>query len=410
MMRSKWILSLLLGAVAIGLWASRADAKDYVVPLHDGKVKVKELNAAISDELHVISLPTSTEIDLNSPEGADFLCAVNACLWDGCSLQTTRESAVLKLVPPVKGTCNAMRRMTRIIAAERAPIATAAQARRWGLNIPDQINGNLPLVVLVHGLDADQNDCAPLGNLLRASGYQVAYFSYPGDQPIEDSAAMLATSMRILHDHFPNIRVRLVCHSMGGLVARRYVEGPKYAGGVDRLIMVGTPNHGSSWAHFRTALSVQEHYYLRADPDWAWTWLITEGMGEAGDDLLPGSDFLKDLNAHPRRDGVKYTIIAGNKSGVDKAEANVVDSVADWMPTRARNWWGFRHCYHGLVSVATHLRDKTSDGDGPVSLKSAKLKGVKDFVVLPADHVTLFIAPPGHEPVALGTIRERLKG
>jgi hypothetical protein len=133
-------------------------------------------------------------------------------------------------------------------------------------------------------------------------------------------------------------------------------------------------------------------------------------MGEAGDDLLPGSDYLKDLNAKPRRDGVKYTIIAGNKSGVDKAEANVVDSVADWMPMRARHWWGFGHCYRGLVSVATHLRDKTGDGDGPVSLKSAKLKGVKDFVVLPADHVTLFIAPPGQEPVALGAIRERLKG
>ena len=44
-----------------------------------------------------------------------------------------------------------MRRMTRIIAAERAPVATAAQARRWGLNIPDRINGNLPLVVQVGG-------------------------------------------------------------------------------------------------------------------------------------------------------------------------------------------------------------------------------------------------------------------
>jgi hypothetical protein len=45
-----------------------------------------------------------------------------------------------------------------------------------------------------------------------------------------------------------------------------------------------------------------------------------------------------------------------------------------------------------------------------VSLKSAKLKGVSDFVVLPGDHVTLFIAPQGQEPVALATIRERLKG
>jgi len=335
---------------------------------------------------------------------------VNACLWNGCALETTKDSAILKLAPTAQGKCNAMRRMTRIIAAERAPVATAAQARRWGLTIPDVITDKRPVVVLVHGLDADKNDCAPLGSALHDAGYQVGYFSYPGDQPIEDSAGMLARSIRLLHDRFPNIRVEFVCHSMGGLVARAYIEGPEYPGGVDRLIMVGTPNHGSRWAHFRTALSVQEHYYLRADPDWAWTWLITEGMGEAGDDLLPDSDFLKELNARPRRDGVKYTIIAGNKSGVDKAEANVVDSVSECSTERTRGWWGFGHCYRGLVAVANHLREKSSDGDGPVSLKSAKLKGVNDFVVLPADHVSLFITPPGREPVALGAIRERLKG
>jgi hypothetical protein len=107
---------------------------------------------------------------------------------------------------------------------------------------------------------------------------------------------------------------------------------------------------------------------------------------------------------------VRYTIIAGNKSGVDRVEANVVDSVAGWVPVRARGWWGFGHCYRGLVSVAEKLRDRTSTGDGPVALKSAKLKGVKDFVVLPADHVSLFIPTPAGPPVALGAIRERLKG
>jgi pimeloyl-ACP methyl ester carboxylesterase len=393
----------------VGL-AGAVGAKEYVLPLREGKVKVREMNAAISGELHVITIPTSREVDLNGPEGADFLLAVNACLWKGCSLETRPGEAVLRLEPPAKGTCMAMRRMARVIAAERAPAATAAQARHWGLVIADKINPKLPLVVLIHGVDADKNDCAPLGTMLRDAGYQVAYFSYPGDQPIEDSAAMLARSMRLLHEQFPTVRTDFVCHSMGGLVARRYIEGEEYKGGVHRLIMVGTPNHGSGWAHFRTALSVQEHYYLRADPEWAWTWLITEGMGEAGDDLLPGSDFLKDLNARPRREGVHYTIIAGNKSGVNRAEANVVDSVADWMPVRARRWWGFGHCYRGLVSVATHLREKTSDGDGPVSLKSAELKGVKDVVVLPGDHVSLFLPTASGPPMALAVIRERLKG
>ncbi|MFA4872506.1 MAG: hypothetical protein WC659_01050 [Patescibacteria group bacterium] len=41
------------------------------------------------------------------------------------------------------------------------------------------------------------------------------------------------------------IRVDLVVHSMGGLVARSYIESDEYAGDVDQLIMMGTPNKGS---------------------------------------------------------------------------------------------------------------------------------------------------------------------
>lgn len=397
--------------LALSLTASLATAaSEHVIPLRDGKLRLREVNAPISKELHLLNLPTSAEVDLNGPAGADFVCAVNACLWRGCSLTATSTAAVLRLEPAPPGTCDAMRRMTRIIAAERAPVATAAQARRWGLSFPERVNPNKPLVVLVHGLDADLNDCVPLGLLLKREGYQIAYFSYPGDQPVRDSGALCARSFRELRERFPKLRVSFVCHSMGGLVVRDYVEGPDYAGGIDRLIMVGTPNGGSSWAHLRTALSVQEHYYLRADPDWNWTWLITEGMGEAGDDILPGSEFLKDLNARPRRPGVKYTIVAGNKSGVDAVEANVFDSVSHIIPARTRTWWLFGHCYRGLQSAANHYRNKTSDGDGPVPLKSAKLEGVDDFVVLPADHRMLFLPDDAAAPpAAWAVIHERLK-
>jgi hypothetical protein len=106
---------------------------------------------------------------------------------------------------------------------------------------------------------------------------------------------------------------------------------------------------------------------------------------------------------------VKYTIIAGNKSGVDRAEADVVDSVSNWVPVRARTWWVFGPCYRSLQSVATHLRDKTGDGDGPVLLKSAKLKGVSDLVILPADHRSLFLPDDGHPPAALSVIVQRLR-
>jgi pimeloyl-ACP methyl ester carboxylesterase len=40
-------------------------------------------------------------------------------------------------------------------------------------------------------------------------------------------------------------KVDIIAHSMGGLVARAYVQGSEYRDDVNKLIMLGTPNHGS---------------------------------------------------------------------------------------------------------------------------------------------------------------------
>jgi len=41
-------------------------------------------------------------------------------------------------------------------------------------------------------------------------------------------------------------KVDLIAHSMGGLVSRAYVQSNSYGNDVEHLIMLGTPNHGSS--------------------------------------------------------------------------------------------------------------------------------------------------------------------
>lgn len=308
-----------------------------------------------------------------------------------------------------ESTCNSMKRAVRDFTASHAPQATAAQARNWGLLLPARVDPTRPLIVLLHGLDADRSDCVPIGELLRQAGFQVAYFGYPGDQPIRDSSALFAGQMRGLRRTYPTLTIHVIAHSMGGLVARDYVEGPAYAGGVDRLIMVAPPNHGSGWARLRFVLSAQENYYLyRSNPDWHWTWIITEGLGEAGDDLLPKSDFLKQLNARPRRSGVRYTIIAGNKSRVDLVEANCLASCSQVIPARARGWWGLRQCYELMQNSARNLRTETGQTDGPVSLKSARLKGVNDFVILPADHASLYLPDEGKPPASWDVIHSRL--
>lgn len=45
-------------------------------------------------------------------------------------------------------------------------------------------------------------------------------------------------------------KVDIVAHSMGGLISRSYIQGDNYRDDVDQLIMLGTPNHGSSEAYY----------------------------------------------------------------------------------------------------------------------------------------------------------------
>ena len=141
-----------------------------------------------------------------------------------------------------------------MFTAVEAPQATANQRREYGLLLPKMVDVQKPMAVLIQGLDCGCSNSAALAGLLEEQGFQAAYFSYPSDGPIEDSAAMLAKNMQALAEMFPKMPVDIIGHSMGGLIARRYVEGDDYAGGVRHLILVGTPNGGTRWAMLRFAL------------------------------------------------------------------------------------------------------------------------------------------------------------
>jgi pimeloyl-ACP methyl ester carboxylesterase len=245
--------------------------------------------------------------------------------------------------------------------------------------------------------------------LLSAEGHQVACFNYPSDQPVADSAALFGQHMAALRRAHPWARVDIVAHSMGGLVARAYVEGPDYAGGVGRLILVGTPNAGSNWSRVRMLLEWQEHYQLwRHEPAWSPSWMITDGLGEAGRDLRPGSKFLTSLNARPRREGVCYTVVAGTQSPVRRVTAGCLASASRGIGGRVAGVWGVRQLKNGLGHAAETLRDRATDGDGPVSVGSAKLPGVDDVVLVQADHATLYFGTAKTPPAAWETVRDRL--
>ena len=305
--------------------------------------------------------------------------------------------------------CEAVTRAIRDYTAAAAPHATATQAASYGLFLPQRLDDRRPLVVLLHGLDCDRVNWSGMDRLLRGESYQVACFTYPSDQSIAESAALFGRKMRALRASHPRLPVNVLAYSMGGLVSRGYIEGPDYAGGVERLILVGAPNAGAGWSRLRGVLELQEHYHLwRHDPRWSPTWMITDGLGEAGRDLRPGSKFLKELNARPRRDGVKYTIVCGDQHPAGRVAADWLDCTASWVPNRASTWWGVRQGKQALTRRANKVRNKANSSDGAVKVERAKLPGVDDVVIVHADHAGLYIGTDHEPPAAWDTIRDRL--
>jgi triacylglycerol lipase len=106
-------------------------------------------------------------------------------------------------------------------------------------------------VVLVHGYLSNRSAMFPLAAWLRLRGFdQVLTFNYRSSQGVERAAVELAAFLR---RQVRGGRIDLVCHSLGGLVARVYLQELGGARRVDRCITLGTPHAGTYNAYWLTS-------------------------------------------------------------------------------------------------------------------------------------------------------------
>jgi len=298
------------------------------------------------------------------------------------------------------------RRWVRQSVAYLAPEAKSQAAARCGLRLPSDVAADDRLVVLIHGLDSGADYWQDLSPLLEQEGFAVAPLAYPNDQPLEESAALLAGEIARLRADRPNVKLDILAHSMGGIIARCYLEGGAYTGGVGRLVLLAPPNHGSCYSRFSALSEVVEHCRLwRTEDEWSWTWIVTDGLGEARNDIAPGSKFLAELNARPRRSDVRYTIVAGNRNCGWRYAANTLRWTTACVPDGR---WG-KPLGDNLQRWAETLESRTGTGDGLVPIDHALLPGVDDFVIVSADHTTIACSRNGRPPVAWPIIKDRLK-
>jgi pimeloyl-ACP methyl ester carboxylesterase len=279
------------------------------------------------------------------------------------------------------------------------------------------------MVVLVHGLDDFGLVWRDLIPALQAQGVATALLEYRDDGPVADAADLLAAELQALHAAGVQ-RVDVIGYSMGGLVARdvltreTYYDGDGTGGGrypaLDRLILLGTPNHGSSLVAMRGLTEFTEHM-VRAWGghtslfDWS-----EDGRGEAAEDLQPDSEFLRGLNTRPLGTHTRYTIIAATTSPLSEADIRTLDTAAEHVerhehvPPCLATFVGST-----LGGLSSQLRAGVRGlGDGVVTVDSALLEGVEDVVILEANHVDMVfnVVKSDRTPPAIPVILDRLAG
>lgn len=143
----------------------------------------------------------------------------------------------------------------------------------------------LRTVVFVHGLAANRSGFLPLQTVLRLAGHrrQLAV-SFRSRGSIEALALQLK---RELDRRVGGGRIDLIAHSMGGLIARFYLQQLGGERRVDRLITLGTPHRGTHAASFLPSPLVRQ--------------------------LLPDGPFIRHLNALPPPERTRMTSIVGGR-------------------------------------------------------------------------------------------------
>lgn len=288
--------------------------------------------------------------------------------------------------------------------------ATEAARRRenYGMRARPSYRPNdlsRPTVCLVHGLNSSSGGFVHMIPWLEEAGYGIVVYDYPFNRPIEESCAAFARDWAAFHrqsgDKLP---WAILAHSMGALLARSLVEDDAtWKGDVSSMILIAPVNSGSHLARVQTVIQLMNGLQSIQSKKTSRAMLhLSEGMGEAAQDMLPGSAFLTELNRRPRRRGVPYHIVAGDVGFLTREGRTQIEARIDLVN---RNAGIFGRLAQAATGDLPDLLDELTDGtgDGCVAVERTRLEGVADHVVLHANHAELIRAPllfPDPGPVA----------
>jgi pimeloyl-ACP methyl ester carboxylesterase len=226
---------------------------------------------------------------------------------------------------------------------------------------------------------------------LQIKGYNLVCWSQKRPVgPISAAVEELKQVMEMTGNVFPRKPVALIGHSRGGLIARKLME--RKLPEVKALITVSTPHYGSSLAllgKFLKPLSSVLKVVLPENTHSSFADVLKRFNelieGKATKELLPGSDFFKNLKDSPS-DGIKYISCGGTKTHL----------------FTVYSWKRKDHIMYpdplliipdSLLKIFPHsvLPDEIISGKGDimVSVESSRLPWGSYHYNVPANHVTI---------------------
>lgn len=309
-----------------------------------------------------------------------------------------------------------MRKWMKEAVTDTFEQAASRSRELYGLKSLDPDNGMNRMpgsspVILVHGLDEPGLVWSSLIPALEDREYWTLVFTYPNDQDIDTSARFFIEELR-RRPALKGKTVTIVAHSMGGLVTRHMLTDPeigyeddKYEGRipkVEKVIMVGTPNHGSQMARFRFVTEARDQFWHWNNTDVSFLHAFLDGAGEAGIDLLPGSEFLENLNAQPHPFNTRYFLVAG------MVATWFMDDAKSLMGTEGASRDGEDYRFH---SSSNEFRNQMTGwsatiGDGLVPVSSVALDGWP-LIIVPGGHLDMIRNYPwqsGRTPPAVPVV------
>ncbi len=139
-------------------------------------------------------------------------------------------------------------------------------------------------VVILHGIARTSSSMINVEDYLQSAGYKTLNITYPSTDNNIDGIAKYLRSKFLTEEFWRSAgQVHIVTHSMGGLVARRYLDNykdiiPEHSLG--RVVMLAPPNGGSEVSDLIHNIAPYKWYYGSAGDE-----LTTEAQSKNKSDI-----------------------------------------------------------------------------------------------------------------------------